>query len=225
MSSIDAGRHSAVPIRILGRSSSLFTRVPLIFAEELGIRYELEPIYDMTAMDPKAYGDNPALKLPSLRRGESLLFGSQNICRAVAELSRPAARIAWPEDLCDDLSRNAHELLWHAMAAQVQLVFGTIIGNLPADNVYFAKGRAGFEGSLLWLDRYATRILDALPPRDLSLFETSLFCLIEHLVFRGTLPVSPYPSLARFSEQFALRPSAQRTRYRFDGAPVANDAS
>ena len=212
-------------VQIIGRSSSLFTRVPLMFAEELGIRYELVPIDDMTATDPKVYGGSPALKLPSLRRADRLLFGAQNMCRALAEIAAGPLRIVWPEDLNDDLSRNAHELLWHAMAAQVQLVFGTIIGKLPADNVYFAKGRAGFEGSLLWLDRYATRILDALPPRDLSLFETSLFCLIEHLVFRGTLPVSPYPSLAHFSEQFALRPSAQRTRYRFDGAPVAGAAS
>jgi glutathione S-transferase len=221
MNSIDAGRHLAAPIRILGRSSSLFTRVPLIFAEELGIRYELEPIYDMTDMDPKVYGGNPALKLPSLRRGESLLFGSQNICRALAELSRPAARIAWPEDLRDDLSRNAHELVWHALSAQVQLVFGTIVAKLPADNVYFAKSRAGFESSLRWLDQHAAEILGALPARDISLFEVSLFCLIEHISFRDSLPVEPYPALLRFSERFAVRPSAQHTVYRFDASPAA----
>jgi Glutathione S-transferase, N-terminal domain len=221
MNSIDAGRHLAAPIRILGRSSSLFTRVPLIFAEELGIRYELEPIYDMTDMDPKVYGGNPALKLPSLRRGESLLFGSQNICRALAELSRPAARIAWPEDLRDDLSRNAHELVWHALSAQVQLVFGTIVAKLPADNVYFAKSRAGFESSLRWLDQHAAEILGALPARDLSLFEVSLFCLIEHIAFRESLPVAPYRALLRFSEGFAARASAQHTAYRFDASPAA----
>jgi glutathione S-transferase len=212
-------------VQIIGRSSSLFTRVPLIFAEELGIRYELVPIDDMTAIDPKVYGGSPALKLPSLRRADRLLFGAQNMCRALAEMATAPRRIVWPEDLSDDLSRNAHELVWHAMAAQVQLVFGTIIGKLPTDNVYFAKGRAGFEGSLLWLERYATRILDALPPRDLSLFETSLFCLIEHLVFRGTLPVAPYPSLVHFGERFALRASAQRTRYRFDATPAAGASS
>jgi glutathione S-transferase len=220
MSRIDPGRHLAAPIRILGRSSSLFTRVPLIFAEELGIRYELEPIYDMTHMDPRVFGDNPALKLPSLRRGESLLFGSQNICRALAALARPAARVAWPEDLRDDLSRNAHELVWHAMSAQVQLVFGTIVAKLPADNVYFAKARAGFENSLRWLDQHAAEILGALPARDISLFEVSLFCLIEHMSFRDSLPVAPYPALLRFSERFAVRPSALHTLYRFDASPA-----
>lgn len=207
-------------IQIIGRSSSLFTRMPLIFAEELGIRYELVPIYDMTETDPQVYAGNPALRLPSLRRGESVLFGTQNICRALAELSAAPLRIVWPEDLRDDQSRNAQELVWHAMGAQVQLVFGTIIGKLPADNVYFAKARAGFEGSLRWLDRYAAEILGGLPPRDFSLFEVSLFCLVDHLAFRGTLPVEPYPSLVRFSEEFAARPSAQRTVYRFD-APAA----
>jgi glutathione S-transferase len=220
VNSIDSGRHSTTALRILGRSSSLFTRVPLIFAEELGIRYELEPIYDMTATDPNAYGGSPALKLPSLRRGESLLFGSQNICRALAELSCTALRIAWPEDLRDDLSRNAHELVWHAMGAQVQLVFGTIVGKLPADNVYFAKARAGFDNSLRWLDRHAAQILGVLPARDFSLFEVALFCLIEHMSFRDTLPVEPYPSLVRFSEGFAVRPSARHTVYRFDASPA-----
>ncbi|MGO9593410.1 MAG: glutathione S-transferase family protein [Steroidobacteraceae bacterium] len=218
MSSMDSRRHSSDAVRIIGRSSSLFTRVPLIFAEELGIRYELVPIYDMTAMDPQAYGGSPALKLPSLRRGESLLFGAQNICRALAEISASPLRIVWPEDLRDDMSRNAQELVWHAMGAQVQLVFGTIIGKLPADNVYFAKGRAGFESSLRWLDRHAAQILGTLPPRDISLFEVSLFCLMEHLAFRGTLPVEPYPSLVRFSQEFAARPSAQHTVYRFDAS-------
>jgi glutathione S-transferase len=211
-------------VQIIGRSSSLFTRVPLIFAEELGIRYELVPVYDMTTTDPQAYGGNPVLKLPSLKRGQSLLFGAQNICRALVELRAAPLRIVWPEDLRDDLSRNAQELVWHAMGAQVQLVLGTLIGKLPADNVYFAKGRAGFEAALLWLDRFAPGVLDALPPRDLSLFETSLFCLIDHLVFRATLPVGPYPALTRFGEQFAHRPSAQRTRYRFDEpAPIGDN--
>jgi glutathione S-transferase len=194
--------------------------MPLIFAEELGIRYQLDPIQDMTATDPRVYGGSPALKLPSLRRGESLLFGAQNICRALAEMSTTPLRVVWPEELRDDLSRNAHELIWHAMGAQVQLVFGTLIGQLPADNVYFAKGRAGFEGSLLWLERHAAEILGTLPPRDLSLFEVSLFCLIEHLSFRATVPIEPYPALVNFSERFAARPSAQRTAYRFD-APAA----
>jgi glutathione S-transferase len=218
MNCVDSGTRSAQALRIIGRRSSLFTRVALVFAEELGIGYELDPIYDMTATDPALYGDNPALKLPSLRRGESVLFGAQNICRALAEMSGPALRIQWPEELRDDVSRNAHELLWHAMGAQVQLVFGTVVAKLPADNVYFAKGRAGLDNSLYWLDRHATQILGSQPARDLSLFEVSLFCLIEHLVFRPTLPLAPYSALVDFSKTFAARPSAQRTRYRFDQA-------
>jgi glutathione S-transferase len=220
MSRADPELQSAHAVRIIGRRSSLFTRVPLMFAEELRIGYELEPIYDMTIADPATYGGNPALKLPILRHGDSTLFGTQNICRALAEMSAAPLRIVWPEQLRDDLSRNAQELVWHAMSAQVQLVFGTLVAKLPADNVYFAKGRAGFDHSLQWLDRHATRILDSLPARDISLLEVSLFCLLEHLVFRATLPLAPYPNLLGFSETFGARPSAQRTRYRFD-APAS----
>ncbi len=206
--------------QIVGRSSSLFTRVPLIFAEELGVPCELVPIYDMTALGPEVYAGNPALKLPILRTGDSVLFGAQNICRALADRAGRQARIVWPEQLRDDLSRNAQELVWHSMAAQVQLVFGTVVGKLPEDNVYFAKARMGLEGSLRWLDTHLPDVLRALPsPRELSLFEVSLFCLIDHLAFRSTVALEPYPALVPFSQAFAARPSAQHTAYRFDVAP------
>jgi glutathione S-transferase len=204
-------------VQIIGRSSSNFTRVALVFAHELGVPFELVPVYDLTIVDPAAYGGNPALKIPTLRAGASLVFGAENICRTLADLAGANARIVWPEQLRDAVSRNAQELVWHGMTAQVQLSFGTLIAKLPADNVYFAKGRDGFEGALCWLDNHLASVLAVLPAaRDVSLFEVSLFCLVEHIVFRGTLSLEPYPSLVRFAADFAARPSAQRTQYRFD---------
>ena len=204
--------------QIIGRTSSLFTRVALVFAHELGVAFELVPIHDLTERDPESYGGNPALKLPTLRRpGGALVFGAENICRSLVEHASTSARIVWPEQLREDVSRNAQELVAHAMSAQVQLVFGTIVAKLPADNLYFVKGRAGFEGALSWLDAHLADALRALPSeRDLSLFEVMLFCLIEHLAFRGTLPIAPYPALARFATDFGARASARETAYRFD---------
>ena len=205
-------------MQIVGRSSSLFTRMPLIFAEELAVAYELVPIYDMTTLSAEVYAGNPALKLPILRTNGSTLFGAQNICRAIAEMAGGPARIVWPEQLRDNLSRNAQELVWHCMAAQVQLIVGTLIGKLPADNIYFAKARAGLERSLRWLDAHLSAVLQLLPlPRDFSLFEVSLYCLVEHLGFRGTVPIEPYGALVAFTQEFSARPSAQRTAFRFDG--------
>ncbi|HEY8509367.1 MAG TPA: hypothetical protein VIL32_13470, partial [Steroidobacteraceae bacterium] len=181
-----------------------------------GIAYELVPIRDLTALGSEPYGGNPALKMPSLQRGDSLLFGTQNICHALAEMCESPPQIVWPEDLRDDRSRNAQEMVWHAMSAQVQLVLGTIVGKLPADNVYFVKARTGFAGALAWLEQNAEDVLRALPRRDLSLFEVTLFCLITHMQFRQTLPLDPYPALLRFADAFAARSSAQRTAYRFD---------
>ncbi|NUP04599.1 MAG: hypothetical protein HOW73_00890 [Polyangiaceae bacterium] len=212
-------------VQIIGRSSSLYTRVPLVVAHELGVPYELAPVFDLTTADSAVYGNNPALKIPSLRRAGSVLFGAENVCRALEDLSESRRRIVWPEELRSDLSRNAQELVWHCMAAQVQLVFGTIIGKL--DNIYFTKARAGFEGGLRWLDEHCKLALEALPAeRDISLFEVTLLCLIEHLEFRGTLPVDPYPSLVAFARTYATRPAAQQTAYRFDPPPepVATEA-
>jgi glutathione S-transferase len=206
-------------LQIVGRSSSHFTRLPRMMAEELDVAYDLVPIYDMTELGPAVYADNPALKLPILRAGDSTLFGALNICRALAGRATTSKRIVWPEELRDDLSCNAQELVWHCMAAQVQIVLGTAVGKLPADNIYFVKARAGFEGSLQWLDANLAAVLRALPPRDLSIFEVSLFCLVDHLVFRATLPIDPYPSLVGFRSELSMRASAQRTAYRFDEPP------
>lgn len=200
------------PHQLIGRPTSHFTRVVRIFAHALEVPYELRQVTDMTRLDAASYADNPALKVPSLERDGALLFGSQNLCRALAEL-RPDKRVVWPEMLSDDLSRNAFELVWHGMNAQVQLVFGLQVSGLPADNLFFVKARQGFESSLGWLESRLDSILSALPPRDLSLIEVALFCLVEHIAFRKTLPLDPYPRLRAFARQFAASPAAIATPY------------
>jgi glutathione S-transferase len=213
-------------MQIVGRNSSHFTRLPRIFAHELGVPLELIPIYDMRALGPEVYAGNPALKLPILRTENSVVFGALNICRVIAERATRPARIVWPEDLRDDLSRNAQEMVWHAMTAQVQIIMGTGIGKLPADNVFFVKTRTGLEGALSWLDTHLAAALAALPaPRDVSVFEVSLFCLVEHLSFRITVPVEPYPALARFAAELATaKASARETAYRLDKPPEATSS-
>jgi glutathione S-transferase len=88
-------------MQIVGRRSSLFTRMPLIFAEQLAVPFELVPIHDMTALGPEVYAGNPALKLPILRNGDRVLFGAHNICRAIAERAIKPVPIVWPEQLRD----------------------------------------------------------------------------------------------------------------------------
>lgn len=203
-------------VQIIGRSSSHFTRVTRMFALELGVPIELLPILDMTALDADAYVGNPALKLPTLRRDGALVFGAENICRVLSEIAGTKLRIVWPEQLRDDLSRNAQTMVWHGMAAQVQLIIGTRVAKLPADNLYFAKSRVGFAGSLRWLEDNLPAALAALPSRDLSLFEVTLFCLVEHLGFRTMVPLEPYPALVRFAQAYGARPSAMNTPYQID---------
>ncbi|MEJ0100019.1 MAG: glutathione S-transferase N-terminal domain-containing protein [Pseudomonadota bacterium] len=207
-------------MQLVGRRSSVFTRLPLFLVEHLGVPCEFEPIPDMTVQSPAAYAGNPALKLPILRLDGDVVFGAQNICRVIAELAALAGNakhIVWPEDLKTPLQRNAQELVWHAMAAQVQLVMGTVLGKLPADNMFFLKARTGLEASLDWLDQNVDAIRATLPvPRDLSLFELSLFCLVQHLVFRPTAAVESRTRLASFTAEFGSMEAARRTAYRFD---------
>lgn len=207
-------------MQLVGRRSSVFTRMPLIFAEQLGVPYEFIPIPDMTLASPDVYAGNPALKLPILRDGADTMFGALNICRVIAERAAGAgntARIVWPEELRDTVSRNAQELVWHGMAAQVQLVMGTVLGKLPAENLFFVKARAGLVASLDWLDRHVAEARQALPaPRGLSVLEVSLFCLVEHLSFRPTVPLAACPSLVAVAAEYGRQGAAARTAYRFD---------
>ena len=199
-------------VEIIARSSSHYSRVVRIFAHELEVPYELVVVRDLTSLDAAPY-DNPALKIPSLRSNGSTLFGTENVCRRLAELSTAGRKVLFPEHVTDDLARNAQEMTWHAMSAQVQMVMATI-GKLPLDNPVFVKGRTGFEGALRWLDDNFGRL--KLPPHDLSLLEVTLFCLVEHLTFRKTLAADSYPALVAFARDFAARPSAVATAYRFD---------
>ncbi len=208
-------------ITLVGRSSSHFTRVTRIFALELGLQVTLEVVHDITSSDSRVFAGNPALKVPALKRNGGVLVGTENICRAVAEQANSNKSVVWPEELPDDLSRNAQELVWHAMAAQVQLVLGTVVAKLPDDNVYFVKSKAGLEGSLVWLEQNIDNVLALLPAhRDLSLFEVTLFCLVEHLAFRGTVASERFQALSRFASEYGLRASARETGYRFDSATV-----
>lgn len=199
-------------VQLIARSSSHYSRVVRMFAHELEVSYELVVVRDLTSTDVAPYS-NPALKIPTLRVDGGTLFGTENICRRLAELSTASRRVLFPEHLTDDLSRNAQEMVWHAMSAQVQMVMA-MVGKLPLDNPVFIKGRTGFDGALRWLDENLARL--ALPPRDLSLLEVALFCLVEHLTFRKTLAVEAYPALVAFAREFAERPSAVATAYRFD---------
>lgn len=208
------------PLQLYGRSSSHFTRVVRMLADELSVPMTMSVVHDVKQTGSEAFGGNPALKLPVLVRPQGTLAGTLNICRVVAESAPVEKRIVWPEDVKSDLARNADELMWNAMAQQVVLVLGTKLYGLPADNLFFVKTRAGIEGSMRWLDAKLDAVLAELPAaRDLSLFELALFCLCEHLVFRETVPLSRFPALQAWAATFAERPSAKKTGYAFDAAP------
>lgn len=210
-------------IRLIGRSGSHFTRVAAMFAHELRVPFELDVVHDLLSLDPAAYGGHPALKLPTLHVGDSVLFGTENICRKLAEVANRARdpRVVLPEHVTADLTRSAQELVWHAMAVQVQLLVGIRFAKLPADNPFFTKANAGMIGALTWLEDHLERALDRLPaPRDVSVFELTLFCLVEHIGFRPTVTLDAYPRLRGFATTLASRESARRTVFRADPAPT-----
>ena len=205
-------------LEIVGRQSSHYTRVVRIFAIELGLATTFTPVLDLMGTDPQAYAGNPALKLPILRTGGEAVFGTLNICRVLAYSAGRSDDVFWPEDPTSALLLNAHELLAHAMAAQVEVVMHELVEKRPADAAS-RKRRRSLEASTEWLDAHLDRALAALPPRLLSYFEVGLFCLVTHFPFRNPLDLSGMAALTGFATRFGERASAQATPYRYDAAP------
>lgn len=207
---------SNAPNIIFGRSSSHFTRVTRIFAEELQVPYRLEVVRDLLSMNPSDYGENPALKIPALRTGEATWFGALNICRELSRQSQNGARIVWPEDLLIPLLANAQELIVHAMSAEVGLIMHKVAGG-DARSTDQRKLAQGLLKTMSWLDSHIQEVARRLPPeRDVSYLEVTLFCLVEHVEFREVLKTHDYPALRSFATAFAERESAKRAAYRFD---------
>lgn len=211
-----------LPLRLIGRSSSHFSRVAALFAHELGLPFELEVVHDLTDRNEAAFGGHPGLKVPTLLFGECAIFGTENICNKLAELAHRSddPRVVLAKDVTTDSLRNAQELVWQAMAAQVQLRLGIHMANLPAENIFFGKASSGMTGALAWIERRLDHLIEELPaPRDISLFEVTLFCLIEHIGFRPTISLETFSQLRAFAAAFSERESARRTVFRFDPSP------
>ena len=198
---------------IIGRSSSSFTRVTRIIAAELGIDCELSVVRDLMSLDANDYGKNPSLKLPSLRTEAGTWFGALNVSRALAR-GRSGRRIVWPEDLKEPLLANAQELTLQAMGTEVALIMAKVGG--AAETKASTKQRESLRGTLAWLEENVEAVLSALPPRDTSFLEVTLFCLVTHLEFREVLPTRDYRALSEFCSRFAERAAAATTPYRYD---------
>lgn len=208
------------PIQIIGRQSSHYTRLVRLLAHELGVDYALCPIHDLMSTDPAVFAGNPALKLPALRAGGTVVWGSGNACRLLARQTEDGeARVSWPEQAVTPLLMNAHELLAHAMAAQVEVVFHEVVSKRPPDAAS-RKRRSSLLNCLAWLEANLDAVRAALPNGRIALFELGLFCLLEHLPFRNPLDLSEMPGLRAFADAFGTRPSAQATPYRFDAPPA-----
>lgn len=225
-SSPDFATHS--PLVLVGRSSSHFTRVARLFAADLDVDVELRVTRDLLSLDPADYGENPALKIPTLRTPEGVWFGTLNICRELARRAPRKRRIVWPEELTTPVLANAQELALHAMATEVNLILSAARApraqptpqGSEAPPVDVTKLRTSLAGTLDWLERNLPQVLAALPAeRDLSFLEVCLFCLVRHLEFRQILSTEPFAALRAFTAEFETRPAARDTPYRFDSAP------
>jgi glutathione S-transferase len=201
---------------LVGRSSSHFTRIARIFALELGVPHAFRPLFDLTALDPAAYGGNPALKIPVLVDERGPLFGSENICRELTRRSGRAVSVVLRGAVGERAVANAEELVLHAMTAEVALIMAKMAGDASPTP---PKPARSLELCLTHLDENVDTMLAALPEgRTFSFVEVALYCFVTHLPFRQVADVSPWARLGAFCQRFGERESARATEYRFDAA-------
>jgi glutathione S-transferase len=199
----------------VGRSSSHFTRVTRIFAHELGVPHDFRPVLDLTTLDPSAYAQNPALKIPVWVDEQGSLFGAENICHALRRRSeKTAPSVILRGEHPARAVANAEELTLHVMSCGVSLIMAKAAGSAAPPKVL-----PSLQNSLLYLDETLATTLLALPStRLLSFFEVALFCVVTHLKFRDIFDASEFRQLQDFCLTFAERDSAKATPYHFDAA-------
>jgi glutathione S-transferase len=203
-------------LRIFGRSSSVFTRCASLFAQELGVPYQLRVVTDLLSQARADYGDNPALKMPTLETESDTWFGALNICRELARRAGRTVSVVWPEDLRDATAANAQELVLQGMVTEVTLIMGSL-PNEANTSAFQSKNRIALQNILQWLDERLPQVLAQLPEaRSISFFEVTLFCFITHLEFRRVFDASGFARLAGFCAEFGQRVAARATPYRFD---------
>jgi glutathione S-transferase len=206
-------------LTIVGRSSSHYTRIVSIFAAELGVACAFEPVFDIKSTDAHVFGENPMLRVPSLRTAEGTWFGSLNACRELARRSAAHVPIVWPEDATSLLLANAQEIVTDAMSTGVVIVTARMNGHDDGAPV-LEKPFARLRGAVAWLEANLDAALSTLPAQRLSFLEVSAYCFLMHLEFRELLRLDDQAKLRAFCERFGARPAAERTTYRFDRANV-----
>lgn len=207
-------------LTLVGRHSSHYTRIVSIFAAELGVACEFEPVFDIRSADAHVFGENPLLRVPSLTTPEGTWFGSLGACRELARRSNAGVPLVWPEDHTTPLGANAQEITTDAMVTGVVIVTGRM-NELADDAPSLAKPYARLRGAVAWLEANLDAALAPLPERRLSFLEVSAFCLLTHLSFRQLLSLADRPRLTAFCERFGARPSARATDYYFDQPSAA----
>ena len=202
-------------LRIVGRSSSHFTRATRMFAHELGVDYEFRPVLDLSSRDVHHYADNPALKIPVLQTPDGPWFGALSICRELARRTPNPPKVVWPEQLLDRTAANAQELVLQGMSTEVVLIMQASGGAVASSGKAFES----LVNSLGWLDANLSRVRASTYEREtLSIFDLTTFCFVTHLAFRKIVDVSPYLALQAFCDEHAHRPAARATAYRFDAS-------
>ncbi|GAB1595694.1 glutathione S-transferase family protein [Lysobacter claricitrinus] len=189
--------------RLLMTPRSHFSRKVRLLADGLGIALDLADAGNVADADPKPFGPNPLMKVPTLIDGDRIVFDSDHIAAWLV-------RSRDPQDRFDVLTTdpdvlNARAVMNGMMAMGVELVLAARTG-LDVAHPRFEKMRHAIDAGLDWLEARASLFADA--PTYLGLH---LVAMCDHLALYG-LARRDRPSLATHVEALTRLPWVSASR-------------
>lgn len=195
-------------LRLYATPLSHFARKVRILLHELDVPFELHFVEDLLSSDPKDFGGNPILRIPTLVDGDAWVVESDQIARHCAERFDPTDRHAV---LSLSLrQRNALSMINAAMAAEVEILLSQRSGIEEIESLkYFRRHYRVIEHCLAWLEEAGPSLWTQ---QGLSYLDIALVCMWEHLEHYETIPnLDAFAWLTQQVDQWKGRPSFLET--------------
>lgn len=186
-------------LQLIYTPRSHFARKVRLLLAGLGLEADLIDAGNAAGADPRSFGPNPLLKVPTLVDDGRPVFESEHIAQHLVRTRDPADRF---DVLTGDIDvLNARAVLNGIMALEVELILGARSG-LDTAQPRFAKMRDAITGSLAWLEANA-RVFD----RPASYLGFHLLAMRDHVALYDLVPLD-FPHLQRHADAIAALPFA-----------------
>ena len=197
-------------ITIIGSETSPFVRMIRMVAEELGAPYDLELTSffakNTTEQERLVLDNNPLMKVPIVRRGESVIFETRVIVAYLLKHfeSKGDYRSNFPKSF--DEENVVSTILGIVEAGVLSFILKGTHPEIKADEGYLARSKERMKSGLEWLNAQETL------GESFGVPETLLVCALDWFKKRNVIEWSNYNHLVGIHARYQDRDSVINTR-------------